>query len=163
MPVVGSTQKVYMGIDPGASGGIAVLIGRDAICKAMPETERDVWEWLGGYGVSAQCDACAVIEKVSGYIGKQQPGSAMFKFGYSAGMLQAFLIAADIPYEAVTPQAWQKALGIPKKGKDESKGQWKNRLKSFAQKLHPKVKVTLAVADALLIATYCQRKAEGRL
>ena len=47
--------------------------------------------------------------------------------------------------------------------KTESKTEWKNRLKGMAQQLYPDLKVTLATADALLIATYCKRKHEGTL
>jgi hypothetical protein len=103
----------------------------------------------------------AVIEKVHAMPGNGVSG--MFKFGMSYGGLRMALIAAGIPFEEVQPRAWQKAMGIPPRSKTESGTQWKNRLKAKAQQLYPAEKVTLAVADALLIATYCQRKQEGTL
>ncbi len=139
-----------------------------------------------GYETPAQCPSCkgsgskvgevfAVIEKVGGYIGASHArGSAMFNFG--AGALEAFLIAASIPYELVTPATWIRPLGLPlrrraARGKlvtsdgkvPETDHQWKSRLRTKAQQLHPTVKVTLAVADALLLATYCHRHREGKL
>ena len=157
-------NKYYLGIDPGMGGGLATisdgsstLIPVDA--SPMPKTERDIWNWI----CQTSHAQVAMIEKVQGYIGNAQPGSAMFKFGMSYGGLRMALIAASIPFEEVTPQKWQKALGIAPRKKNESKGQFKNRLKAKAQQLYPNEKVTLATADALLIATYCKRKHEGTL
>ncbi len=149
-----------MGVDPGASGGLAVIWPGGIIkSSVMPATERDTWLWITeGVG------SFAVIEKVGGFIqGNPAPGSAMFRFGHNYGGLRMALIAAGIPFEEVTPQKWQKGLGITPRKRDESKTQWKNRLRSRAQQLFPQEKITLAVSDAILIATYCQRKQEGRL
>lgn len=108
-------------------------------------------------------DVFAVIERVSGYVGEAQPGSAAFKFGQSYGGLRMALVAAGIPFEEVTPQVWQRKMGVTPRRKDESKTAWKNRLKAKAQQLYPGVKVTLATADALLLAEFCRRRQEGRL
>jgi hypothetical protein len=124
----------------------------------MPRTERDIWDWLSSLSdVFPEEERFAVIEKVGGYVGQGQPGSAMFKFGRNVGVLIGCLTAAGIPFEEITPQRWQKALGIPPRKKTESKTQWKNRLKSFAQKLYPSVTATLSTCDALLIAEFCRR------
>ena len=80
----------------------------------------------------------------------------MFKFGMSYGGLRMALVAAGIPFTAVTPQKWQKALGIPHRERTESKTQWKQRLKRKAEQLFPNHKLTLAISDALLIAHYCR-------
>lgn len=159
-------MPTFIGVDPGASGGLAVLAtGLDAYACPMPATERDIWEYLRDEAASAEGPVAAVIEKVGGYTGQGQPGSAMFKFGASYGRLCMALCAAGIPYEEITPQTWQKAMGIPprKNREGETKTAWKNRLKSHAQRLFPKLSVTLATADAILIAEFCRRKVEGRL
>ena len=166
--------RVYLGIDPGASGGLVAWDSWEVVnAVPMSPTESDIWLWLRGvsgrfnlHGEWEGHDCQAIIEKVGGYVGDAgNPGSSMFKFGASYGGLRMALIAAGIPFEEVTPQAWQKAFGIsPRKKKaGESKIQWKNRLKARAQQLFPNMKVTLATADALLIATYCKRKHEGTL
>ena len=73
------------------------------------------------------------------------------------------LIAAGIPFEEVIPRTWQKGVGITPRGKGETKTRFKNRLKAKASQLFPKVNVTLATADALLIAEFCRRKRTGTL
>lgn len=156
MPQIIETKVLCIGVDPGASGGLAE-IGVDGVTAVpMPATELDILEWLRQQG--RRSDVTAIIEQVSGYIGEGHPGSAMFKFGMSYGGLRMALIACDIPFEAVTPQAWQKALSISKRDKSESRTQFKNRLKAKAQQLFPLVKVTLATADAILIAEFCRRR-----
>jgi hypothetical protein len=168
-PVV-EQPKLYLGVDPGGSGGLAYAandgsvkdIGYGAV--GMPATLRDLWHWFLDQS-NRMMQTFAIVEKVGGYMpgSKGNIGSAMFKFGYSAGALEAFLVAAGIPYELVTPGVWQKGLGIPSRKKTENKTQWKNRLKAAAQRLFPDVQVTLATADALLISDFCRRKREGLL
>lgn len=159
------SSKVYIGVDPGASGGLARLEAEVQEGHAMPATERDIWDWFDRAvtWTSVNGGCFAVIEKVQGYIGSGQPGSSMFKFGQNYGFLRGCLVGTGVPFEEVTPQAWQKGLGIPGRKRNETKTAWKNRLKAKAQQLFPKEKVTLATADALLIAEFCRRKHEGRL
>jgi hypothetical protein len=76
--------------------------------------------------------------------------SSSFKFGMSYGSLRMALIAHSIPFESVTPQAWQKSLHCLSGGD-------KNRTKARAQQLFPNQKVTHATADSLLIAEYIRR------
>lgn len=163
MPLIPTSNNcVYLGIDPGASGGIAVLFANGQVDATGLATLTDaaIWDVLGNLPCAP---TFAVIEKVGGYVGENQPGSSAFKFGRSTGFLHGCLVAAGIPYEEVTPQRWQKSLGIPGRKKDETKGRWKARLKQHAERLYPKEKITLAVADAYLIATYAKRSREGTL
>lgn len=167
MPKVSRPKSIYIGIDPGASGGL-VALGYDGSSRitSMPESEADVWLWLSAFGPPRIAQVFAVIEQVGGHVGGAgQPGSAMFKFGMSYGGLRMALTTASIPFEAVTPQRWQRAMGVtPRDGNGgETKTQFKNRLKARAQQLFPREKVTLATADALLIAEYCRRFREGTL
>jgi hypothetical protein len=60
------------------------------------------------------------------------------------------LTAAGIPFERISPQAWQKSLGCMTGGD-------KNISKRRAQELFPTMNVTHATADALLIAEYGRR------
>ena len=160
----------YVGIDPGQSGGLILLSQIDGIKSfndgivsvqeaiPMPSTERDIWEWFSHLPVSL---VGAAIEKVHSM--PQQGVASTFKFGVGYGGLRMALIAVGVPFESVTPQAGQKGLGIPKRKKTETPTQWKNRLKSKAQELFPKITVTLKIADALLIAEYYRRKHKGIL
>lgn len=159
------TTPAFIGIDPGVSGGVASIWGHSVVMEAMPPTEADIFAWFLSQK-PREINYFAVIEKVGGFIkGNPAPGSAMFKFGVGYGGLRMALIACGIPFEEVTPQKWQKALGItPRDNKgNESKSAFKNRLKAKAQQLFPGEKITLAVADALLIAEYCRRVRQGTL
>lgn len=149
---------VYLGVDPGKSGGLAVLGTGGPRLISMPESYRDLWDVIVGIDPDF-----AVVEKVGGFIqGNKLPGSAMFNFGAGFGAVEAFLISSRTPYELITPQKWQKGLGIPPKGKKE-KGDHKRVLKAFAQKLFPDVDVTLKTCDALLICEFARRYREGKL
>ena len=170
-------RRLYVGIDPGQSGGIAVLSSDGSVTTLpMPTTERDVWSIFAGTNIESASSVHAVIEKVHSMPG--QGVSSTFKFGVGYGGVRMALIAAGIPFSEVTPQAWMKDLSIPKRkvgrkvkvrsktGKvvtkvvgAETKGEFKNRLKAMAQQLFPDVAVTLKTADALLIAYHCRRSA----
>lgn len=156
----------YLGIDPGLSGGLACLsLDPPDLEPVGGKTLRDLWDWFRHFEGRPVNHVFAFMEKVGGFVKTNgpQPGSAMFRFGQVAGQLEAFLVAARVPYELVTPQRWQSGLGIPPRKKGESKGAFKNRLKQQAQRLFPDVHITLATCDALLIAEYGRRKREGRL
>jgi hypothetical protein len=99
----------------------------------------------------------ALVERVQGYIGGAHPGSAMFKFGQSYGAILMALTSLRIPYDTVTPQRWQKTLGIPPRKSTESKVDHKRKIKAKAQMLFPSEHITLKTCDALLIAEYCRR------
>ena len=148
---------MYLGIDPGDSGGYALLDsnGRVLACEKFPETERDLWDAILEASYSAER---AVIERVAPMPG--QGVSGMFRFGMSYGMLRGFLVAARVPFEAVAPGVWCRSMGLVRK-KGESQTAWKNRHKARAQELFPGQRITHAVADALLIAEWGRRVSLG--
>ena len=147
-----TTERCWViGIDPGIHGGIAFLGKGCGEAHKMPATERDIWNLLCIKAGRAR----AYIEKVNA-----QPENAVraaFKFGVGYGGLRMALIAAAIPFEEVTPQKWQKEFGLLRK-KGETLMAKKNRHKAKAQELWPALKITHAVADALLIAEYGRRQ-----
>jgi len=67
------------------------------------------------------------------------------------GMLRGFLIAFQIQFGFVTPAEWQKVMECRTKGD-------KNVTKDAAYRIFPNLKITHAIADALLIAEYARRK-----
>lgn len=136
----------YIGIDPGKSGGIAIITpGGGAYAHKMPETDRDLLDLLSEFSAD---DNRAVLEQVHAMPG--QGVTSTFTFGRGYGKLEMALCASLIPFETVTPQKWQKLMGCLTKGD-------KNVSKAAAQRLFPHLKVTHAIADALLIAEYCRR------
>ena len=151
---------IYIGIDPGASGGI-VAIGPDnhvLVHTKCPDTVHDladVYRYIcklpGRYD---DCSIKAVIELVHSFPGNSP--RSMFSFGTNYGMHLGLLAYNKIPYTKVTPAVWMKTFGsLPKPKKDR-----KNHLKQLAQQLYPSTDkaITLATADAVLIAHYCMSK-----
>lgn len=182
---------MLISIDPGVAGGIASSFftshGNLTNSTKMPETDRDIKEWIDQQMLKKREledpteTNLAVIEKVSGFMGGEgQPGSAMFSFGDSYGFIRGILTEKGFRIELMTPQSWQKVLGLGHReharcvlrpgmpGYAEErvrvrnlnaqyKREWKNKLKERAQQLFPDQKVTLNTADALLILEAARR------
>jgi hypothetical protein len=144
----------FIGLDPGQSGGIARLIYQGSILvdtQAIPlkdKTERDIYEIIDEFAFVNDHNTHAVLEQVNSM--PKQGVSSSFKFGRNYGMLEMVLVCTHIPYQLVRPAIWQGLL------KCRSGGD-KNVTKKAAQQLFPKVKITHAIADALLLAEYCRR------
>lgn len=173
-------EIVCIGVDPGKNGGLtAITIDGEMIESiAMPKTELKIARWFNRWKPTQDLDVCACIELVHAYPGKpikrkcsrcgfmtndtvSQGVSSAFTFGENYGFLRSCLIANDIwiiDCPAVHPKVWQKNCGILPKSKEESKTDWKNRLKNRALELFPSEKVTLAKSDSILIAVYCQKR-----
>ena len=134
------------GIDPGASGGIAFVGDGFAEAHKMPETRRDVVELIENYRPAI---VLAYVERVRST--PQMGVVSAFTFGCNYERAVMALLCAGIPIEEVTPQKWQKGLGCLTGGD-------KNVSKARAQQLFPHLKITHAIADALLIATYGRRQ-----
>jgi len=141
-------MKTVIGIDPGKNGGIAWIDDQGRPCaEKMPETIQDLWELIDS--ISLNSGGCrAFIEAV--HSSPQMGVTSAFTFGQGFGRLEMALTAARIPFERMSPQKWQKALGCLTKGD-------KNVSKARAQELFPAMKITHATADALLIAEYGRR------
>jgi len=148
-------MPTYVGVDPGASGGIVMLDDEIRVveCTKMPATERDV---MMMFRFMRPEDPVVMIEWIHPAIfgvGK----SSMSKLYGNYMSLRMAIIAADLRMECVKPRAWQQAMGVTKRSKTDTGTKWKNTLKAAAQELYPDQRVTLATADALLIATHCYR------
>jgi crossover junction endodeoxyribonuclease RuvC len=156
------TSTTYLGIDPGENGGLALLSDREVLWHAkIPETLLGIWKLIQGTHI-LEPRTTAVIEKVRS--SPQMGVTSAFTFGRGYGQLEALLLASGISSSEVPPQTWQKALGIPKRRKDEPKPQFKTRLLREAQRRFPLLDVwnktkgeQLAVCDALLIALYARQ------
>jgi len=137
-----------IGIDVGKNGAIAWITDGSPCVEKMPETLQDLWELIDLIGPSRYSSPKAYIEQV--HSSPQMGVKSAFTFGQGFGHLEMALTAAGIPFERVSPQKWQKALGC-------STGGDKNVSKRKAQELFPAMKCTHATSDALLIAEYGRR------
>lgn len=121
-----------VGIDPGLDGAIA-LIQTDPMMLRVED--MPTFTVRSGKTDKRRVDAGALahaleqwhypaaidrvyIEKVGAMPG--QGVTSMFGFGFSAGMIEGIVAALKIPYEYMTPQAWQ-ALAKVAGGKDGSR------------------------------------------
>jgi hypothetical protein len=136
----------------------------------MPETQGDLLALIREIKATADAECepgrpsglLCVLEEVSGFAGKAQPGSAMFRFGEHFGFVKGVIQALSIRLVLVRPQVWQKGFGLGTASACGSKTEWKNKLKAEAQRRFPHLKVTLKTADALLILEYAERCAAGQ-
>lgn len=144
-------KNTIIGIDPGTNGGIAWIADGKPCVEKMPDTLKDLWELIQDIVIDGIPDdrLCkAYIEQV--HSSPQMGVKSAFTFGNGFGHLEMALTAARIPFERIRPQVWQKSLSCLTKGD-------KNVTKTLAQELFPQIKVTHAIADALLIAEYGRR------
>ena len=152
-----SSMSYVMGIDPGKGGGIAVLdMGSHDVIDVvpMPSTLTDISDFVCKYR-DAECVYIEVVHSMP-----RQGVASTFTFGQYYGYVQMAVTCHGIRCIDVLPSKWQQSLGA-KSLKGESYASHKRRLKGMAQKLFPGVRVTLDVADALLIAEYGKRRELG--
>ena len=157
---------VFIGIDPGEHGGIAVLDEDGAIVFVSPFSSdaKHLWEIFQEVKDTINgCDAVVcLLERVHSM--PRQSSQSGFTFGKNVGILVGMLTACDIAYTEVTPQKWMKGLDIKPGGSKENKSLWKKKLLNLAIKTWPtermwrilNMKQKLSICDALLIANYAR-------
>ena len=148
-------ETIYLGIDPGTSGGMAAMYANGALIKAVAwSSESEAVDFISNLQGDELGLVEAVIERVGGFIkGNPAPGSAMFRFGESFGWLRGFLAGSRIAYCTVRPQDWQKGLGVI-----GEKAARKRSLRDIASQRFPDAKPTLKTADAILLADWLRRQ-----
>ena len=145
----------YLGIDPGKSGGFAILEGGDMFTYKFTDyidASRTIQSLL------PRLVDFAVLEKVGAAPG-QSPRS-MFAFGENYGFWIAMLVYNHIPHSLIAPQQWQR--GIPNLTSRASRTAHKNALKAEASRRYPHLHITHAVADAVLITDYAKKLDETK-
>ena len=146
-------ERVYIGIDPGASGALAILGENRPVLVSCDYAKYDAV--LGTLGA-----AFATVEDVHAMPMNGCKGN--FMLGWSLGRIQQMLESHGISYQLVKPQSWQKEYGIS--NKDKSKAQ----SIATAKRLFPGTDLRRTerctkdhdgFADALLIAEWGRRHA----
>lgn len=143
------TTRAFIGVDPGGTGAIACVDADGEFIDRIRNdaTPRESFEFLRRLADRIPCQAA--LEKVASRPG--QGVSSVFKFGRSYGLLEGLLVGAGIPYELVTPQKWQRALGCMTRGD-------KSITRIAAQRMWPDATITNREADAILIAEWMRRE-----
>ena len=143
-----NNPNVFIGIDPGKSGGVSATTGSISVCGKCPNTPQDMVRLLRTMSELGDRPMC-IIEAVHSM--PKQGVVSTFTFGTNYGQWLGILSTLGIPYIQVSPQKWMKTYGVmPKVKKDR-----KNHLKHLAQQRYPDLDVTLATCDAVLLAHYC--------
>lgn len=147
-------MRAILAIDPGAHGGMAVWTAGKVTCEKLGATEGDRLSTLRGWRDAMLVEGwelVMVLEQVGGFVGRGQPGSAMFKFGEGYGFLKGVIQTLEVRLVLVRPQVWQKRLGLGTASVCAKQSEWKRKLKEEAQRRYPKLAITGDTADAVLI------------
>lgn len=135
-----------LAFDPGLGGGFAWGAGG----FKMPPTEPDIVQ-----AIKLVNPDVVYIEKLP-LGGMKTNVSAMAKLHGNAGVIRGAVLALGLKLVEIPPKEWQAFFHLSKG--DRTPTEWKNLLKSEAQKRFPKLDVTLATADALLIYEYARSR-----
>lgn len=145
---------IYLGIDPGKSGGVVTLWENSEFAAPKVDKMPDPAGLLALLKDAASCPTAnedGVICALELVHSMPHDGrSSLWKFARHYGHIEMALMAAKIPYRYVRPLEWQDEF-------DCRTGGDKRVSKAKAQELFPDIKVTHAVADALLLAEYARR------
>lgn len=148
-------MKIYVGIDPGKSGALAVLWPNGNI-DTYPFNADEYASVLGELSLNLDYDVMCCLEKVGAMPG--QGVVSMFNFGHNLGFIEGLLKANEISYQLVPPQTWKKEFSL---SSDKAKSI------DVCKKLFPKVnllptersrKPSDGIAEAVLMAEYARRK-----
>jgi crossover junction endodeoxyribonuclease RuvC len=147
-------SKLFIGIDPGLHGGLAVIDSAFNV-RNVSDTPTVLVNGKTLYDIGGMCetlrrfallgDALVILESVSARPG--QGVSSMFSLGRGLGLWQGIIASLAIPSREVHPAVWTKKVltGTP--------GQGKARVVGFVVKMFP---------AAELIPEGCRKPRDGR-
>lgn len=146
---------IYVGIDPGARGAMALIDEEDNSAMVIPFEQDQYIETL--WAIKCEDTPCVCcIEAVHSISG--QGIASSFRFGETYGWLIGMLDAIGIPYQPITPQKWKKEFGLTSD---------KAQSVEVCKRLFPGVNLKRTersrkdddgLAEALLMACYAKRK-----
>lgn len=156
-------MKVFIGIDPGAKGSMAVMTPNPVFVyswdiKLVP-WEDDLMPYIAALKAAKSDDPNRVLSCALEHVGAM-PGqgvTSMFNFGANFGKIIGVLTALRVPFELVRPQRWQKDFGVS--------GDKAEHI-AACKRLFPNVSLLRTVrsrkdddghADALLLAEWSRR------
>ena len=142
-----------LGIDPGITGGVALLSSDGLLAERMPVVTlngKNIIHLaaLGGFLDTWEPDIVWIEEQQSM---PKQGVSSTFRTGLNYGTLIGFITGKGLPIRTVNPRKWKAAMGVPSD---------KAAAIAIATRLYPnsthlwKRKSDDGVAEAALIAMY---------
>lgn len=161
-------MTLFIGIDPGLSGGIAVLPGSTGVeprAWVMPVNGKEVairqvqcdLRHYAGLCLSSEILCCMEWAQAM----PKQGGCSMFNYGMGFGMLRATLTALFIPHLLVRPRKWKDAVLVgTNKDKDAAIQICHRLLPDISLRRTPQCKTDNdGMADAICLALYAKNHA----
>ena len=150
-------------IDPGASGGLALIIEKPTYklsrASKCPKTTEEMFAIYNNFYNTSnfvnKFKPQVVIEKVWAF--PTDARSNAFNFGMNYGKWLGIISSSGIEPILVIPKKWQEIYQPLSKEKKIRK----KELKAIAQDMFPDIKVTLYNSDALLIAAWAKTMGEN--
>lgn len=152
-------KKVFIGVDPGKSGAMAVIEPDGNVYFISYTAQLCYLNDLKTLSNTAHM--VVVIERLFARPGKMSSAKANFELGRCCGELETTFAMLGIPFNAVTPQRWQKEYGVSGNKEEHIR---------IARQLFPMVSLRRTekcrtdfdgYADALLLAEYGRRHFNG--
>lgn len=177
------TRPVYMGLDTGGTGALALVCGAEYVVVDFPvkvekregkktkkgedrtRTVPDLWGLLFLFAKLRPIKErirCAIEQAVMQIGGGGDNAYTAYRVCSFYFIFPLFLLGRDYKYIPIRPSEWKQALGVtvprPKKGEKKlTKNQKKAPSVALAQSLFPDAELTLdkdGRSDALLLAHY---------
>lgn len=137
-----------MGVDPGLSGGVAIISLDGSVYAAHKFTGltlHDIRDKIKEFAFDVKLCFFELVHSMP-----KQGVSSTFKFGKITGYLEGIIACQELRVEHVSPGVWQRQMKCLSRGD-------KKVTRARAQELFPRLQITHAIADALLIAEYGRR------
>ena len=146
----------YIGIDPGVSGGVAMINEKGEIqAHKCPKSSDDMallFQILIGNTPTNKIRL--VMERV--WARPANAVRAAFSYGVNYGQWLGICATHEVKMSTTLPAKWIHWVGCPKALKKDVRKRW---LKQRASDLYPSIKrVTLATSDAILITHYAREQ-----
>lgn len=156
-----------VGIDPGVSGAVAVLIDGTVSATDMPVVEVRGRRHVDASGLAGRLQTIrevmaeidmVVLEHVQGVQGAGATSS--FSFGRSFGLVEGVLAGLRLPHTLVRPQQWTRELGVGRDKGEHRRAAMRLWPASASARLFARVKDD-GRADAALLAHWYARCGNG--
>lgn len=161
---------IYIGIDPGKTGAIAVLkfneldrpdlidcpiMGKEVDIPGIVAILDNYLQWATPPRLFVAIEKAQVMPLK--LVKKKSQGSvSMFRYGVAYGIYLGIINAFKIPFMEVHPQTWKKEFGLIKQPKEASVVVAKQLFPLCQAGIH--LKKHHGRAEALLIAEYARRR-----
>ena len=155
-----------IGIDPGLSGGIAILDNRRVLSifdmPVMAEGKKNKRQLNSAQLVSlikenikSDKEVAVIVEQVNAMPG--QGVTSMFNFGQTFGAIKGVCAALELPIFFVRPSKWKKHFELINSSKDSSRTKAIEMYPTLSSQMAKKKDVNKS--DAILIARfYCETR-----